>query len=120
MGWSLRRSRAHAVKLPVRDQLIHENTPLSRRHCWRDRCCQSEVMLETLSRVGCLIGGHDDYIVRSRNRMYLHCERCGRSTVGWAVGRSALQPNAVRIDEKVTRRWGAVVAHFSQRLKPLH
>jgi hypothetical protein len=70
--------------------------------------------------IACLIGGHDDFIRRTRSRLYLRCERCGRETAGWAVGPAAARQHVDgRLDQGAGGRQGAisaVVAHFSQKV----
>jgi hypothetical protein len=36
----------------------------------------------------CLFLGHEDWICRTSDRLYLECFECGRETRGWATGRS--------------------------------
>ena len=36
----------------------------------------------------CLFMGHEDWIRRSSDRLYLECFECGRETRGWTTGRS--------------------------------
>ena len=33
----------------------------------------------------CFFIGHDDRLARARNRIFLHCARCGRETAGWVI-----------------------------------
>ena len=36
----------------------------------------------------CLFWGHEDWIRRTSDRVYLECFECGRETRGWPTGRS--------------------------------
>jgi hypothetical protein len=36
----------------------------------------------------CLFWGHEDWIRRTSDRLYLECFECGRETRGWTTGRS--------------------------------
>ena len=36
----------------------------------------------------CLFLGHEDWIRRTSDRLYLECFECGRETQGWATGRN--------------------------------
>ena len=36
----------------------------------------------------CWLMGHDDWIRRTPDRLYLECFECGRETQGWATGKS--------------------------------
>ena len=36
----------------------------------------------------CWFMGHDDWIRRTPDRLYLECFECGRETQGWATGKS--------------------------------
>ena len=36
----------------------------------------------------CLFLGHEDWIRRTSDRVYLECFECGRETRGWTTGRS--------------------------------
>ena len=36
----------------------------------------------------CLVLGHEDWIRRTSDRVYLECFECGRETRGWTTGRS--------------------------------
>jgi hypothetical protein len=36
----------------------------------------------------CLFLGHEDWIRRTSDRLYLECFECGRETQGWTTGRS--------------------------------
>ena len=36
----------------------------------------------------CWFLGHDDYIRRGPDRLYLECVECGRETLGWTTGRT--------------------------------
>ena len=36
----------------------------------------------------CLFLGHEDWIRRTSDRLYLECFECGRETRGWTTGRS--------------------------------
>ena len=36
----------------------------------------------------CWFIGHDDWIRRTQDRLYLECCECGRETQGWATGKS--------------------------------
>jgi hypothetical protein len=44
------------------------------------------------SRFKCLIVGHDDFVRRAPNRMYLECAECGRATKGWDLTREPAVP----------------------------
>jgi hypothetical protein len=69
--------------------------------------------------IECLIGGHDDFIRRTRSRLYLRCERCGRETAGWAVGPAAARQHVDgRLDQDAGRQGAisAVVVQFSQKV----
>jgi hypothetical protein len=35
----------------------------------------------------CWFIGHDDWICRTPDRLYLECFECGRETLGWATGK---------------------------------
>ena len=48
---------------------------------------QVAVRLRRLS-VKCWFMGHDDWIRRTPDRLYLECFECGRETQGWAAGKS--------------------------------
>jgi hypothetical protein len=44
----------------------------------------------------CLLLGHDDWYVRSPERLKLRCQHCGRETPGWALTRpEASRPTRV-------------------------
>jgi len=38
-----------------------------------------------VTRMRCLVIGHDDGLAREPKRLYLRCAECGRSTRGWAI-----------------------------------
>ena len=42
----------------------------------------------------CWFIGHEDWIRRTPDRLYLKCFECGRETQGWATGRSHLADGA--------------------------
>ena len=48
---------------------------------------QVALRLRRLS-VKCWFMGHDDWIRRTPDRLYLECIECGRETQGWATGKS--------------------------------
>ena len=43
--------------------------------------------VEMLFSMRCLLLGHDDWMVRSPERLRLRCDHCGRETPGWALTR---------------------------------
>jgi hypothetical protein len=48
--------------------------------------------------VRCLLLGHDDWLVRSPERIRLRCDHCRRETTGWSLN----QINASRPPQHVT------------------
>ena len=48
---------------------------------------QAALRLRRLS-LKCWFMGHDDWIRRTPDRLYLECFECGRETQGWATGKS--------------------------------
>jgi hypothetical protein len=46
----------------------------------------------------CLLLGHDDWLVRSPERLRLRCDHCRRETTGWALTRI----HASRLAKQVT------------------
>jgi hypothetical protein len=48
---------------------------------------QAALRLRRLS-LKCWFMGHDDWIRRTPDRLYLECFECGRETHGWATGKS--------------------------------
>jgi len=52
----------------------------------RTQVPQVTLRLRRLSLKCCLIG-HDDWIRRTPDRLYLECFECGRETEGWATGK---------------------------------
>jgi hypothetical protein len=51
------------------------------------RCQQDALRLRRLS-LKCWLIGHDDWIRRTPDRLYLECFECGRETQGWSTGKS--------------------------------
>jgi hypothetical protein len=54
-----------------------------------DRTPQMTLRLNIKRRLSlkCLFLGHEDWIRRTSDRLYLECFECGRETPGWATGR---------------------------------
>ena len=48
---------------------------------------QDGLRLRRLS-LKCWLMGHDDWIRRTPDRLYLECFECGRETQGWSTGKS--------------------------------
>lgn len=71
---------------------------------------QMALRLRRLS-LKCWFMGHDDWIRRTPDHLYLECFECGRETQGWATGRSHPTDGAGRcIDNaRVIRREGPSV-----------
>ena len=71
---------------------------------------QAALRLRRLS-LKCWFMGHDDWIRRTPDRLYLECFECGRETQGWATGKSHRTDGAAGcIDNaRVIRREGASV-----------
>jgi hypothetical protein len=61
--------------------------------------------------LNCWFMGHDDWIRRTPDRLYLECVECGRETQGWATGKSHQTDGAAGdIDNaRVIRREGPSV-----------
>jgi hypothetical protein len=58
----------------------------------------------------CLLIGHDDYLCRATGRLYLRCERCGRETRGWVVGKTP--PTEAAASSEPSNRWGEALDDF--------
>jgi hypothetical protein len=71
---------------------------------------QAALRLRRLS-LKCWFMGHDDWIRRTPDRLYLECFECGRETQGWATGKSHRTDGAAGcIDNaRVIRREGPSV-----------
>jgi len=71
---------------------------------------QAALRLRRLS-LKCWFMGHDDWIRRTPDRLYLECFECGRETQGWATGKSHRTDGAAGcIDHaRVIRREGPSV-----------
>jgi len=48
----------------------------------------------------CWFMGHDDWIRRTPDRLYLECVECGRETQGWATGKSHSSDRAGGVDNQ--------------------
>ena len=77
---------------------------------------QAALRLRRLS-LKCWFMGHDDWIRRTPDRLYLECFECGRETQGWATGKSHRTDGAAGcIDNaRVIRREGASCLRWSVR-----
>jgi hypothetical protein len=71
---------------------------------------QAALRLRRLS-LKCWFMGHDDWIRRTPDRLYLECFECGRETQGWTTGKSHRTDGAAGcIDNaRVIRREGSSV-----------
>ena len=55
----------------------------------------------------CWFMGHDDWIRRTPDRLYLECVECGRETQGWATGKRHSSDRAGGVDNpRVIQRQG--------------
>ena len=69
----------------------------------------------------CLFLGHEDWIRRTSDRVYLECFECGRETRGWTTGRSHQSDRAAdgRVQRELVNKRddhsAAALVHSPQR-----